>query len=53
MVRGRWASSKSARTYIQSSRAVLMAMRPPRAVADAAAAVAQALTFSFALTQKH
>jgi integrase len=53
MVRGRWASSKSARTYIQSSRAVLMAMQPPRAVADKAAAVAQALTFSFALTQKH
>lgn len=53
MVRGRWASSKSARTYIQSSRAVLMAMQPPRAVADAAAAVAQALTFSFSLTQKH
>nr|MDZ8103122.1 site-specific integrase [Nostoc sp. DedSLP01] len=53
MVRGRWASSKSARTYIQSSRAVLMAMTPPRAVAEAAAAVAQALTFSFALTQKH
>src|SRR6185312_13427700 len=26
MVRGRWASSKSARTYIQASRAVLMAM---------------------------
>lgn len=53
MVRGRWASSKSARTYIQSSRAVLMAMTPPRAVADAAAAVVQALSFSFALTQKH
>lgn len=53
MVRGRWASSKSARTYIQSSRAVLMAMKPPRAVADAAAAVVQALLFSFALTQKH
>lgn len=53
MVRGRWASSKSARTYIQSSRAVLMAMSPPRAVADAAAAVAQALHFSFSLTQKH
>ena len=53
MVRGRWASSKSARTYIQSSRAVLMAMVPPRAVADAAAAVVQALVFSFALTQKH
>ena len=53
MVRGRWASSKSARTYIQSSRAVLMAMSPPHAVADAAAAVVQALSFSFALTQRH
>ena len=53
MVRGRWASSKSARTYIQSSRAVLMAMTPPQAVADTAAAVVQALRFSFSLTQKH
>lgn len=53
MVRGRWASSKSARTYIQASRAVLMAMTPPRQVADRAAAVVRALQFSFALTQKH
>ena len=53
MVRGRWASSKSARTYIQASRAVLMAMTPPRRVAERAAAVVQALQFSFALTQKH
>jgi len=30
-----------------------MAVSPPHAVADAAAAVVQALSFSFALTQKH
>ena len=52
MVRGRWASSKSGRTYIQSSRAVLMALTPPRAVTRAAAVV-QSLHFSFSLTQKH
>ena len=32
---------------------MLMAVSPPHAVADAAAAVVQALSFSFALTQKH
>jgi hypothetical protein len=44
---------KTTEEKYKSSRAVLMAMQPPRAVADKAAAVAQALTFSFALTQKH
>lgn len=53
MLRGRWAASKSARTYIQSSRAVLMAQKTPKALAATAAALAASVAFSFALTQSH
>lgn len=53
MLRGRWAASKSARTYIQSSRAVLMAQKTPKALAATAAALAASVGFSFALTQSH
>ena len=53
MMRGRWASSKSARLYVQSSRAMLMSMRAPRVLADAAMALAQDVPFAFALAQLH
>lgn len=53
MMRGRWASAKSARTYIQSSRAMLMSVRVPRAAAASAMVLAQDVPLSFALAQLH
>jgi hypothetical protein len=53
MMRGRWASAKSARIYVQASRAVLMATAPPRAVVAVAAALSRTLRASLALAQKH
>jgi integrase len=55
MVRGRWASSKSARRYVQSGRALLLSLHIPEAVAVAAQVFADNLlsTFSFALSQLH
>ncbi len=53
MARGRWASAKSARTYIQASRAVLMATRPPPARVAAGLALSRDVKQSLALAQKH
>lgn len=53
LIRGRWASHKSARTYIQSSRAMLMSMRAPRPIAEAAVILARDVPLSFALAQLH
>ena len=53
MMRGRWASSKSARTYIQSSRAVLMATVPPAHLVAVARVLTRAPKDSLTLAQKH
>ena len=53
LLRGRWASTKSARTYVQSGRAVLMSMKVPSRVVSAASTLASHLLSVFALTQKH
>lgn len=53
MARGRWASAKSARTYIQASRAVLMATRPPPAMVATAVALSRSVRLALALAQKH
>lgn len=53
MVEGRWASSKSARTYIQKSRAVLLANAIPSKLAKTAANLAEDVVLSIALAQKH
>ncbi len=53
LMRGRWASHKSARTYVQSSKAMLMSMRAPRAIAAAALVLARDVPLSFALAQLH
>ncbi len=53
MMRGRWASAKSARTYIQSGRAMLMHMKAPKPITDLAAILAADVVGSFTLSQKH
>jgi integrase len=53
LMRGRWKSHKSARTYIQSSKAMLMAQRVPESVQIAAQALVKDIYFSFSLAQKH
>ena len=53
MVEGRWASSKSARIYIQKSRAVLLANALSSKTAKAAAKVAEDVVLSLTLAQKH
>jgi integrase len=53
MMRGRWASAKSARTYIQSGRAMLMHMSAPKAITDVAAVLASDVVGSITLSQKH
>jgi len=57
LLRGRWSSSKSARRYIQSGRALLLSMRVPARLQDLASRVAASpllyLTVSKALSQLH
>ena len=52
-MRGRWKSTSSARTYIQSGRAMLMAVNAPAAISKAAAALTVDVAASMALSQKH
>lgn len=51
--RGRWASTRTARRYVQSGRAVLLAMHVPPRVAREASILARDLTRTFTLTQEH
>jgi integrase len=51
MIRGRWMGAKSARTYIQSGRAMLMSMQAPRKITDAAVILAADVIGSFTLSQ--
>jgi integrase len=53
LMRGRWKSTMSARTYVQSGRAMLMAMQVPDRVAKAGLVLARDVVTSMALTQKH
>jgi integrase len=53
MMRGRWASAKSARTYIQSGRAMLMHMKAPKKITDLAVILAADVIGSISLSQKH
>lgn len=53
MMRGRWRSSKSARTYIQSGPALLLQMEVPTTVAELGVLFSSNLLLSMALSQKH
>jgi hypothetical protein len=53
MARGRWEGAKSARTYIQSGRAMLMAMKAPKRIADLAVILAADVVGSITLAQQH
>ena len=53
MLRGRWASSKSARTYIQSGPALLLAVQVPKEAAKLGLLFSQHLLETIALSQKH
>lgn len=49
MLRGRWAASKSARIYIQSGKAALLAVEVPQRLAATAAVLADDVVAAFAL----
>ncbi len=53
MLRGRWASTKSARHYVQEGRAVLMSLHRLEALVSHASVLASRLQRVFALAQKH
>lgn len=53
LLRGRWVSNKSARRYIQSGRAMLMATAVPRRVQDLALLVSKHLHPLLTLAQSH
>lgn len=53
MARGRWASSKSARRYIQAGRAILLTTGVPSGLASFARVIVQDLLLSFSLAQSH
>jgi hypothetical protein len=53
MLRGRWASTKSARHYIQSGNALLLQVRVPQDLAKLGVLFAADLLHSYALAQKH
>lgn len=51
LVRGRWASTKSARRYIQGGRSMLLATEVPPAIAEVGCVLASDLLASFSLAQ--
>jgi integrase len=53
LLRGRWASTKSARRYIQSGRAILLSMDIPPDLARLAPTLSRDLLLTFSLTQLH
>lgn len=53
LARGRWASTKSARHYVQAGRALLLATRTPVRVARLGEAIGHDLLHSFSLPQMH
>jgi hypothetical protein len=53
LLRGRWASTRSARRYIQSGRAVLLSMEIPPGLARLAPLLSRNIITTFSLTQQH
>ena len=53
LLRGRWASTKSARRYIQSGRAILLSMQTPPLVARLGPILSRDILTTFSLTQSH
>ena len=53
LLRGRWASTRSARRYIQSGRAVLLSMDIPASLARLGPILSRDITTTFSLTQKY
>ncbi len=53
LLRGRWASTKSARRYIQSGRAILLSMDIPPNLTRLAPILSRDLLITFSLTQQH
>lgn len=53
LIRGRWASTKSARRYIQSGRAMLMTMAVPQSLQSLASSVSDDILLLLSLTQSH
>jgi len=53
LIRGRWKSNSSARTYIQQSPAVLAAVTAPAAIVRAARVLAKDVVLSLSLAQSH
>lgn len=53
LMRGRWASTKSARRYVQAGRAMLLATQVPKSTADIGAVLARDILSSFSLAQMH
>ncbi len=53
LLRGRWASTKSARRYIQSGRAVLLSMDVPPPLAILGPILSRNIITTFSLTQQH
>jgi integrase len=53
LIRGRWAVTKSARRYIQSSKAVAIATTVPRHIQSLATALVKDVVASFAQAQRH
>jgi integrase len=53
LLRGRWESNKSARIYVKSGRAMLMAIQVPKRIGELAAVLAADPKASISLAQKH
>lgn len=53
LLRGRWATTKSARRYIQSGRALLLSMQVPPALAKAGPILCRDILTTFTLLQEH
>jgi integrase len=53
LIRGRWASTKSARRYIQSGRAMLLTMDVPLRLQDLSRAISSDILLLLTLTQAH
>jgi hypothetical protein len=53
LARGRWASTKSARHYVQAGRALLLATKTPVRIATLGETIGRALLYSFTLPQLH
>ena len=53
LMRGRWASTKSARRYVQAGRSLLLATKVPRRIVELGTIIASDLIHTFSLPQLH